>query len=1355
MTVGVFSSILNILESKNHCYPIKLKVSNEDSESLFEAETINGLATFANLNYPKSNFNLIISSEVFESIYESIKITGLPDIILNIANRTYIYYTKQKCWFDAKLYKFSNSKNEPIIKAQIKIFLDGEDIDSILTNNEGSSEYYLIFNASGNFKLEFIYDDIKITLYLEVLSSSNQDNLCLVSEPSNACEKCVTNAYYKANQCECYEKMTFNYEINECECIEGYVVYNGICASCGFYLKPSEITAEYSEDYFSIIVTFSREVNIKDLDSCSKIILSPLDIISISKSCHWVSSKLLKIDLNNYPKVLNPLIELNSLNVQSVSHTCSNEIVPLNIDISLKYPIPSPSALIMSLDKFSLKCSQENLEILSQYQNSLAQYNWVVFSSPSNPDLENFIEKQTEFQFEIPRNLLLESTIKISLTVILSGLETFDKSSKTIEILNQSFLSVTTNLGNYVKLKSSQECFLFAIVTDSCGNLEEFNYKWSITNVDISELDSLNQRADSLLIPSNFFKGGKDYKINLEVAQGKISGSSFCIASVEASELVLTLSRSSGSISQTQDFQVGCEVKDFDEPDLEISKKWFCVEENGGCKDSSGNNLKLHQNDCLLIIKSSDLKPKATYFLSVKAERDSKEAWARIEIYVDPEVQGVAQVIFPSAKINPFYVNNLIPKIEYAGNLEFKWNVIGGNFDSSNIDLFQSFIGFPEYSLEQGVTYKLELKIQSDQFNSPLVAYGFVISNLGPICSGLNTSEDSGRWKLIAEGCTDGDNEDYPLSYQFGYELQGPIFWLNEPFSVPIYRSQFHSSIKNVSVRVFDAMGTWNTYSNVINSSRRLLRDYLMEIMGQVSNPSNIPNVVIQYSLYDIDYPTFSFLYSSFFSYFKMIHPTYSSISLFISSLSSIMRHLPYFTDELLANCTQLAISTLDQYKLRLFTEESLKLIEIFSSFADRIDTQLIFQLFDIIGEKWVIDAIPNIELKSSGLLPIIKTRKIAQAYIGYTSVLNNLIIDYPQEGTLNKSIVYDTISFIQNTNYGHILHFYVKNSGTYEDYNLKVEDSSYYSNKLKDGIKFSIDNSHSFKFATCKLSGSKSNENCVIEKVNKTNIILTAYVQGSYIIEKGSGDCKFNKLPITISSMFLVVTSLFLLYFFLKDKNHSLKYGDSYKFKELISILAVFQPKRNPYRMIALSRISAKVMALFALMGLSLTSKINLPLEFLTVKISFFDIEKGIVSLLLIQILNLLMLIFSGFKIRNRSSEFAELFLLIIVSLISLASIIIECLLTCTQELIPRLYGLLIIVLLELILLESFWALLVKLFFKKKTVKTSKVTQLPIKELKSDGYNLNETENFSPRVFMSSQTRSSSNVQLTPQLSR
>ena len=110
MTVGVFSSILNILESKNHCYPIKLKVSNEDSESLFEAETINGLATFANLNYPKSNFDLTASSEGFESIYESIEITGLPDIILNIANRTYIYYTKQKCWFDAKLYKFSNSK---------------------------------------------------------------------------------------------------------------------------------------------------------------------------------------------------------------------------------------------------------------------------------------------------------------------------------------------------------------------------------------------------------------------------------------------------------------------------------------------------------------------------------------------------------------------------------------------------------------------------------------------------------------------------------------------------------------------------------------------------------------------------------------------------------------------------------------------------------------------------------------------------------------------------------------------------------------------------------------------------------------------------------------------------------------------------------------------------------------------------------------------------------------------------------------------------------------------------------------------------------------------------------------------
>ena len=72
-------------------------------------------------------------------------------------------------------------------------------------------------------------------------------------------------------------------------------------------------------------------------------------------------------------------------------------------------------------------------------------------------------------------------------------------------------------------------------------------------------------------------------------------------------------------------------------------------------------------------------------------------------------------------------------------------------------------------------------------------------------------------------------------------------------------------------------------------------------------------------------------------------------------------------------------------------------------------------------------------------------------------------------------------------------------------------------------------------------------------------------------------------------------------------------------------------------------------------------------------------------------------------------------------------------------------LIGLAIISFVELFMVEPLWALLIVLVCKKDRQKTSKVTQLPAqKSSMYDGFNLNETDNFSPKVLVSSITRSS-----------
>ena len=60
------------------------------------------------------------------------------------------------------------------------------------------------------------------------------------------------------------------------------------------------------------------------------------------------------------------------------------------------------------------------------------------------------------------------------------------------------------------------------------------------------------------------------------------------------------------------------------------------------------------------------------YSLTVKAESEDKAGLRRVEVLVDPLVEGSVSFAFPTTKVNPFYVNNLIQIISCKGNLELK-----------------------------------------------------------------------------------------------------------------------------------------------------------------------------------------------------------------------------------------------------------------------------------------------------------------------------------------------------------------------------------------------------------------------------------------------------------------------------------------------------------------------------------------------------------------------------------------------------------------------------------------------------------------------------------------------------------
>ena len=389
---------------------------------------------------------------------------------------------------------------------------------------------------------------------------------------------------------------------------------------------------------------------------------------------------------------------------------------------------------------------------------------------------------------------------------------------------------------------------------------------------------------------------------------------------------------------------------------------------------------------------------------------------------------------------------------------------------SENIISTNSFIGIPEFTLKQGVKYKLELDISSDQFKGTLKIVGELSSNMGPICDGLRILQEDFGTLLKAVDCVDGDDEDYPLMYQFGFsEYKGRVRWINEPVGLNIYSEDLPLTAVKAFVRVFDALEMTNTYSTEISRNVRYLQDYLLKIMEKVRNPSNVPSVIMAYKDLELDYASFIYFFSSFYSYFITLPSTRSNLELFIDCLEGILIQNQWVSDEVLNNSTKIAIHILERLNQRVLPEICEKQFLAFQKYLSRIDKDLLLELIILFGEKLVYDTDPNTVYKYSAFFSFIKMRKIALSYLGSQVSEGNLTVEFPKNFDIDESLVFDTFFSLQITDESFVIHFQVSSSGIYENYTLDIFDVEYYVINVKNPLHFTIKNTFQFNVATCK----------------------------------------------------------------------------------------------------------------------------------------------------------------------------------------------------------------------------------------------------------------------------------------------
>ena len=1333
-----------IQETLKGSHTVNLNIKDSSNfDVILSSSTLLGEAKFQNIKIStKQNVNVLASCNDMETVSGSLDYVAASIIILELLGPNEELYTKV-------LYDFQVSVTNQLLLSQVLVegakvsfYVNDQVYSETLTNSEGISSFLLVFNQSGPYSLKFEYDSVLLGNDFIVENSENTEKLCYIAQDKNNCSKCVENARLLNGTCQCYTGSSYSIITRICECPLGQKPKKYVCESCGFYFKASEISSEFDKDYKKIFINFGRPVNIKNLKTCNNIISGPEGLLRISKKCKWISLQILSVELEAYPSIQNPQIILNNINVQALDTICSYDREDLIIDIVKKYEVPKPSADINAPDFYSITCSKLPLQISASFKSTVVSYAWKSSIQPINDQVLDLISSTISDTIEIPKSLLSVSVIKLELTVTFNNLNTWATSSKEIIVENKNHLTVELNVKSFNQIKKSNAVYLVASVKQACGQSEKFSYKWTGSGISLDEYIQSN-RKDMLQIPGGVLDSGKQYSFQVDVNEGSATGKAMAVYEVLSSDLVIALTRSSGEITTKKDFNVGCTVIDPDNKDSKISTEWYCVETKGVCTDSRGKSIITTSKDCNLIISKGLLRSRATYILTVKASTSQKTQYLTMEVTVNPNIEGVSEVSFPSTKINSDYINNLIPKITYSGFLTFTWKLSGGEYLTDNLISTNSFIGIPEFTLKQGVNYRLELDITSDHFKETLKIYGELISNIGPVCEGLKYAQGDYETFLSAEGCVDGDDEDYPLTFQFGFsDKKNKVRWVNEPIGINTYSHDLPSNAVKAYVRVFDTFDTSNTYSTEISRRDRYLQDYLLQIMQKVRNPSNVPSTVMEYKDLELDYASFTYLFSSFYSYFITLPSTRSNIELFIDCLEGILTHSQWVSDEILNNSTRIAIHILEGLNQRVLPEICENQFLAFQEYLSRIDKDLLLDLLILVGEKLIIDTVPNTAYKYSAFFSFIKLRKIAGSYIGSQVTEGNLTVEFPKNFDIDETFVFDTFFSLQITDDSFIIHFLVSGSGIYENYTLDIYDFENYGMDVKNPLLFTIANTYQFNDATCKESKTNDSSNCQIEKVNKTHVVMSLYKQGSFTIEKGSRNCSLTRTPISVSAVLFGFFICFGILFFIRDKNNVPTPRDTFAFSVLYSLTSIFISQEHPSRTCSVLRMCSKLLLILASIGLTYSSTVPNQIYSQFAFFNFHQLGRGLFSLAACQIHTIIINIFMviGKKQRRKSFQFVEIIMLILVSIVSILAISLVCVLVCPEDVTDWLINFAIFGTADVVLLELILGKIISTICNLKSKDKNNATVIPLgKSISiSDKFPLNDTWHFSPRAIQS-----------------
>lgn len=654
----------------------------------------------------------------------------------------------------------------------------------------------------------------------------NPDHLCVQFSGFEAsqCTQCTDLAFKAGAYCQCG---SFAQEIgDECVCEENFEEVDGKCLECLKHVQENEIKAYFAEDYLDLVFDFEYKLKEGRQDLCEEIFDDrDLYMLGLRPSCKWEKEMTrLRVRLGKNADVLNEsVLRFRKNSLPTNIKMCGSFRGPVSSQVFKKYDPPPvmPRGILVGPVVYYKICGDLELSgknSLGGYGREL-EFNWFVKANDSN--LTGLVFKSESIRVS---NSSIETSVLIIVLEVTNWLGHSHFLTSEIEVSENPGVVLEYDYNISFKFTSQQAKSIQLTLGGTCYSPKALSFNWKFT-----KQEGEHSFINTSLIPS--FESSKIFISKKALGPGlyfllaeatdaslNITGSTSLVLIVEYSDLVIRFAPHYSTFNKNSDLVLeGSVVEDPDNTNESINYLWSCF--NGSDCSSIISNTK----DQSPVISKDLLADLTEYRFSLLVTKGNRKA-QDIRTYFINSNSSINIFFKPHHR----YINNqenyvIRPWFDQDTNCTFDWTVLGNAKFELESKINAKDLVFKQDSMEQGGFYVAQLNLTEENGISSVYMDHFLV-NVLPVEGNFYVNPENGIlddtvFEMCARGWFDLKNENFELSYQFGFYFDGQENFFNFKNESSCWWTRISGDYEGeveVFVRVYDIYGSYVEKKDVV-----------------------------------------------------------------------------------------------------------------------------------------------------------------------------------------------------------------------------------------------------------------------------------------------------------------------------------------------------------------------------------------------------------------------------------------------------------------------------------------------------------------------------------------------------------